>query len=453
VQFGGQTPLKLAEALEQAKVPILGTSPDMIDLAEDRDRFKKLLHKLKLRQPTSGIATSPKEARTIAEAVGYPIVIRPSYVLGGRAMEIVLDAAQLDRYIARLAGDLDRPSELVVSHKRPLLIDRYLSDAIEVDVDCLADGKDTTIVGIMEHIEEAGIHSGDSACALPPHSLGESAIAELERQTRALALALEVGGLMNVQYAIKDGDIYVLEVNPRASRTVPFVAKVIGVPVAKIAARIMAGESLASFGLKAAAFDHIGVKEAVFPFARFPGVDTVLGPEMKSTGEVMGIDRNFAIAFAKSQIGGGSRLPRTGTVFVSVRDADKPRVLEAVRLLVSLGFRIIATSGTQRYLAEQGLPASRINKVLEGRPHIVDAIANGGVQLVFNTTEGATALADSRSLRRAALLHKVPYYTTLSGAVAAAQGIKAYLGGDFEVRALQSYFGGKAASGKPGPAA
>jgi carbamoyl-phosphate synthase large subunit len=453
VQFGGQTPLKLAEALEQAKAPILGTSPDMIDLAEDRDRFKKLLHKLKLRQPTSGIATSPKEARTIAETVGYPIVIRPSYVLGGRAMEIVLDAAQLDRYIARLAGDLDRPSELVVSHKRPLLIDRYLSDAIEVDVDCLADGKDTTVVGIMEHIEEAGIHSGDSACALPPHSLGESAIAELERQTRALALALEVGGLMNVQYAIKDGDIYVLEVNPRASRTVPFVAKVIGVPVAKIAARIMAGETLASFGLKAASFDHIGVKEAVFPFARFPGVDTVLGPEMKSTGEVMGIDRNFAIAFAKSQIGGGSRLPRTGTVFVSVRDADKPRVLEAVRLLVSLGFRIIATSGTQRYLAERGLPASRINKVLEGRPHIVDAIANGGVQLVFNTTDGATALADSRSLRRAALLHKVPYYTTLSGAVAAAQGIKAYLGGDFEVRALQSYFGGKAASGKPGPAA
>ncbi len=453
VQFGGQTPLKLAEALEQAKVPILGTSPDMIDLAEDRDRFKKLLHKLGLRQPTSGIATSPKEARTIAEAVGYPIVIRPSYVLGGRAMEIVLDAAQLDRYIARLAGDLDRPSELVVSHKRPLLIDRYLSDAIEVDVDCLADGKDTTIVGIMEHIEEAGIHSGDSACALPPHSLGESAIAELERQTRALARALKVGGLMNVQYAIKDGDIYVLEVNPRASRTVPFVAKVIGVPVAKIAARIMAGESLASFELKPARFDHIGVKEAVFPFARFPGVDTVLGPEMKSTGEVMGIDRNFAIAFAKSQIGGGSRLPRSGTVFVSVRDADKPRVLDAVRLLVSLGFRIIATSGTQRYLAEQGLPASRINKVLEGRPHIVDAIANGGVQLVFNTTEGATALADSRSLRRAALLHKVPYYTTLSGAVAAAQGIKAYLGGDFEVRALQSYFGGKAASGKPGPAA
>jgi len=453
VQFGGQTPLKLAEALEQAKIPILGTSPDMIDLAEDRDRFKKLLDKLKLRQPKSGVATSPKAARAIAEEVGYPIVIRPSYVLGGRAMEIVADAAQLDRYIARLAGDLDRPSELVVSPKRPLLIDRYLSDAIEVDVDCLADGKDTTIVGIMEHIEEAGIHSGDSACALPPHSLGKAAIDELERQTRALALALEVGGLMNVQYAIKNGDIYVLEVNPRASRTVPFVAKVIGVPVAKIAARIMAGETLASFGLKSAAFDHVGVKEAVFPFARFPGVDTVLGPEMKSTGEVMGIDRNFAVAFAKSQIGGGTRLPRSGTVFVSVKDADKPRVLEPVRLLVSLGFRIIATSGTQRYLAEQGLPTGRINKVLEGRPHIVDAIANGEVQLVFNTTEGATALADSRSLRRAALLHKVPYYTTLSGAVAAAQGIKAYLGGDLEVRALQSYFGGKAASGQPEPAA
>jgi carbamoyl-phosphate synthase large subunit len=453
VQFGGQTPLKLAEPLEKAKIPILGTSPDMIDLAEDRDRFNGLIRKLGLRQPKSGIATSPQQAHAIADAIGYPIVIRPSYVLGGRAMEIVHDVAQLDRYIVRLAGDLDRPSELVVSDKRPLLIDSYLSDAIEVDVDCLADGKDTAIVGIMEHIEEAGIHSGDSACALPPHSLSPAVIGELERQSRALALALEVGGLMNVQYAIKDGDIYVLEVNPRASRTVPFVAKVIGVPVAKIAARIMAGESLAGFDLKLAPPDHVGVKEAVFPFARFPGVDTVLGPEMKSTGEVMGLDRDFAMAFAKSQIGGGSRLPREGTVFVSVRDADKPRVLEAIRLLVSLGFKIIGTSGTQRYLAEQGVPASKINKVAEGRPHIVDAIKNGGVQLVFNTTEGATALADSRSLRRAALLHKVPYYTTLSGAVAAAQGIKAYLGGDLEVRALQSYFGGKVISGKPGPAA
>jgi carbamoyl-phosphate synthase large subunit len=444
VQFGGQTPLKLAEPLEQAKVPILGTSPDAIDLAEDRDRFKRLLDRLKLRQPQNGIATTPEEARAIAEAVGYPIVIRPSYVLGGRAMEIVHEAPHLDRYIVRLAADLDRPSELVVSDKRPLLIDRYLSDAIEVDVDCLADGKDTFIAGIMEHIEEAGVHSGDSACALPPHSLQPKTIAELERQTRELALALRVGGLMNVQYAIKDGDIYVLEVNPRASRTVPFVAKVIGRPVAKIAARIMAGESLASFKLAPKPLEHIGVKEAVFPFARFPGVDTVLGPEMKSTGEVMGIDRSFEIAFAKSQIGGGSRLPKSGTVFVSVRDADKPRILDAVRLLAGLGFKVIATSGTQRFLRENSIAAEKVNKVLEGRPHIVDAIKNGGVQLVFNTTEGVTALADSRSLRREALLHKVPYYTTLSGAVAAAQGIKAHLGGDLEVRALQSYFSGEA---------
>jgi carbamoyl-phosphate synthase large subunit len=393
-------------------------------------------------QAESGIAKSPREARKIADQIGYPVLIRPSYVLGGRAMEIVYDGMQLDRYIVRLAGDLDRPNELVVSAKRPLLIDRYLSDAIEVDVDCLADGTDAAIAGIMEHIEEAGIHSGDSACSLPPYSLGADMIAELGRQTRELALALHVGGLMNVQYAIKDGDIYVLEVNPRASRTVPFVAKVIGLPVAKIAARIMAGETLASLDFRPPQHRHVAVKEAVFPFARFPGVDTVLGPEMKSTGEVMGIDHSFAVAFAKSQIGGGSRLPRAGTVFVSVRDADKPRILEAMRLLASLGFRVIATGGTQRYLEEQGIATERVNKVAEGRPHIVDAIRNGGVQLVFNTTEGAMALADSRSLRRAALLHKVPYYTTLSGAVAAAQGIKAYLAGDLEVRALQSYFNG-----------
>jgi carbamoyl-phosphate synthase large subunit len=444
VQFGGQTPLKLAEALEKANVPILGTSPDMIDLAEDRDRFQKLLATLKLRQPENGIANSPGQAKATAERMGYPVVIRPSYVLGGRGMEIVHDSHQLDRYITRLAGDLNRPSELVVSDKRPLLIDRYLTDAIEVDVDCLADGKDTFIAGIMEHIEEAGIHSGDSACALPPHSLDAKTIAELERQTRALALALKVGGLMNVQYAIKNGDIFVLEVNPRASRTVPFVAKVVGIPVAKIAARVMAGEKLASFDLKPPSIPHVGVKEAVFPFARFPGVDTVLGPEMKSTGEVMGIDTTFETAFAKSQLGGGTRLPKAGTVFVSVRDVDKARIVDTLRLLTTLGFKIIATSGTQRYLNEQGLAATKINKVLEGRPHIVDAIKNGDVQLVFNTTEGATALADSRSLRAAALLHKVPYYTTLSGAVAAAQGIKAFLGGDLEVRALQSYFSSRA---------
>ncbi|MGE0062276.1 MAG: carbamoyl-phosphate synthase large subunit [Xanthobacteraceae bacterium] len=444
VQFGGQTPLKLADALEKAKIPILGTSPDAIDLAEDRDRFKSLLDKLKLRQPQNAIAPSPTAARDAADRIGYPVVIRPSYVLGGRAMEIVYDKAQLDRYLARLTSDLNRPSELVVSKKSPLLIDRYLTDATEVDVDCLCDGKDTFIAGIMEHIEEAGIHSGDSACSLPPYSLKTETIAELERQTRDLALALNVGGLMNVQYAIKDGAIYVLEVNPRASRTVPFVAKVIGLPVAKIAARVMAGESLASFKLKPPVYKHVAVKEAVFPFARFPGVDTVLGPEMKSTGEVMGLDHEHHIAFVKSQLGGGSRLPKSGTVFVSVRDADKPRVLDAVKLLGDLGFKIIATSGNQRFLAEHGIPAARVNKATEGRPSIVDAIKNGEVQLVFNTTEGASALADSHSLRQAALLHKVPYYTTLSGAVAAAQGIKAYLGGDLEVHALQSYFNGRA---------
>ena len=444
VQFGGQTPLKLAEPLERANVPILGTSPDAIDLAEDRDRFKQLIEQLGLRQPQSGIATSPGEARKIADGIGYPIVIRPSYVLGGRAMEIVHDGTQLDRYLVRLLADLDRPSELVVSDKRPLLIDRYLTDATEVDVDCLADGTDTMIAGIMEHIEEAGIHSGDSACSLPPHSLSRDTIAELERQTRALALALKVGGLMNVQYAIKNGDIYVLEVNPRASRTVPFVAKVIGLPFAKLAARIMAGETLKSLAPKAPRIEHVGVKEAVFPFARFPGVDTVLGPEMKSTGEVMGLDRSFAVAFAKSQLGGGTNLPRAGTVFVSVRDADKPRILETIKMLEKLGFQVIATGGTQRYLSQNGVVVEKINKVLEGRPHIVDRIKNGGVHLVFNTTEGLAALTDSRSLRREALLHKVPYYTTLSGAVAAALGIKAYLEGDLEVRALQSHFGGSA---------
>src|SRR3954469_4724224 len=456
VQFGGQTPLKLAESLEAANVPILGTSPDAIDLAEDRNRFKLLLDKLKLKQPENGIAYSVEQARLIAADLGYPFVVRPSYVLGGRAMQIIREESQLGDYLLGTLPELvphdvkarypnDKTGQInTVLGKNPLLFDRYLSDAIEVDVDCLADGKDTFIAGIMEHIEEAGIHSGDSACSLPPHSLDRKKIAELERQTRALALALNVGGLMNVQYAIKDGDIYVLEVNPRASRTVPFVAKVIGLPVAKIAARIMAGETLASLNLKPPKFEHVGVKEAVFPFARFPGVDTVLGPEMKSTGEVMGLDMSFDMAFAKSQIGGGSSLPRQGTVFVSMRDSDKPRIVEAVKLLEKLGFKVIATGGTQRYLSQNGVTSDKINKVLEGRPHIVDRIKNGGVQLVFNTTDGVAALTDSRSLRRAALLHKVPYYTTLAGAVAAAQGIKAHLEGDLQVRALQSYFGGKA---------
>ena len=323
----------------------------------------------------------------------------------------------------------------------PLLFDRYLSEAIEVDVDALCDGKDVFVAGIMEHIEEAGIHSGDSACSLPPHSLSPALIAEIETQTRKLALALDVGGLMNVQYAIKNGDIYVLEVNPRASRTVPFVAKVIGLPLAKIAARLMAGEKLASFNLSdRPRFDHIGVKEAVFPFARFPNVDTVLGPEMRSTGEVMGLARSFAVAFAKSQLGSGTKVPTAGTVFVSVKDADKARIMDAMGLLTELGFKIQATDGTLKVLQAGGLPAHKINKVSEGRPHVVDMIKNGGIQLVINTTEGAQALADSRSIRQAALLHKVPYYTTLAGAVAAAQGIRAYRAGDLDIRALQDCF-------------
>ncbi|MCK0196772.1 carbamoyl-phosphate synthase large subunit [Ancylobacter sp. 6x-1] len=453
VQFGGQTPLKLARALEEAEIPILGTSPDAIDLAEDRDRFKTLLDKLKLRQPANGIAYSVEQARLVAGDLGYPLVVRPSYVLGGRAMQIIHDNGQLGDYLldtlpglvpndvkARYPNDKTGQINTVLG-KNPLLFDRYLTDATEVDVDCLSDGTDTFICGIMEHIEEAGIHSGDSACSLPPHSLTKEMIAALEKQTRDMALALKVGGLMNVQYAIKDGKIYVLEVNPRASRTVPFVAKVIGEPIAKIASRVMAGETLASFGLTPKPLNHVAVKEAVFPFARFPGVDTVLGPEMRSTGEVMGLDASYEVAFAKSQLGGGTKVPKSGTVFVSVREDDKPRIVESIRLLSTLGFKVIATSGTQRYLAEHGIESAKINKVLEGRPHIVDAIKNGEVQLVFNTTEGAQALADSRSLRRAALLHKVPYYTTLSGAVAAALGIKAYIGGDLKVRALQDYFG------------
>ncbi|MGU3492800.1 carbamoyl-phosphate synthase large subunit [Xanthobacteraceae bacterium A53D] len=452
VQFGGQTPLKLARALEEADVPILGTSPDAIDLAEDRDRFKTLLDKLKLRQPANGIAYSVEQGRVVAGELGYPLVVRPSYVLGGRAMQIIRDDAQLGDYLLETLPGLvpqdvkarypnDKTGQInTVLGKNPLLFDRYLSDAIEVDVDALCDGKDVVIAGIMEHIEEAGIHSGDSACSLPPHSLDAATIEALEKQTAAMALALGVGGLMNVQYAIKDGTIYVLEVNPRASRTVPFVAKVVGSPIAKIASRVMAGEALASFGLKKTELKHIAVKEAVFPFARFPGVDTVLGPEMRSTGEVMGLDTDYGVAFAKSQLGGGTKVPKSGTVFVSVKDADKERILPTIQMLAGLGFKIIATSGTQRFLAEHGVEAGKINKVLEGRPHIVDAIKNGDVQLVFNTTEGSQALSDSRSLRRAALLHKVPYYTTLSGAIAAAQGVKAYVGGDLQVRPLQSYF-------------
>ena len=457
VQFGGQTPLKLAHALEQAGIPILGTSPDMIDLAEDRDRFKRLLDKLGLKQPQNGIAYSVEQSRLVLQELGLPLVVRPSYVLGGRAMEILRDEQAFDRYLLGTLPELvpndikarypnDKTGQInTLLGKNPLLFDRYLTDAIEVDVDCVSDGKDVFIAGIMEHIEEAGIHSGDSACALPPHSLKPAMIAELERQTKELALALNVVGLMNVQYALKDDTIFVLEVNPRASRTVPFVAKVVGKPIAKIASRIMAGQSLASFELKAEPYDHIAVKEAVFPFARFPGVDVVLGPEMRSTGEVIGLDSSFGVAFAKSQLGSGTIVPKKGTVFVSVRDSDKERIVPTMRMLSDLGFEIMATVGTLRYLEDHGVKGKMINKVLEGRPHIVDAIKNGGVQLVFNTTEGKQALADSRSLRRTALLHKVPYYTTLSGAIAAAEGIKAYMAGDLEVKALQDYFEGKPA--------
>jgi carbamoyl-phosphate synthase large subunit len=453
VQFGGQTPLKLAQALVKAGVPILGTSPDMIDLAEDRDRFQRLLTKIGLKQPQNGIAYSVEQGRLIAAQLGLPLVVRPSYVLGGRAMQIIRDEEALNSYLLGTLPELV-PGEIRAKYPNdktgqintllgtnPLLFDRYLDGAIEVDVDALSDGKDVFVCGIMEHIEEAGIHSGDSACSLPPYSLSAELIDELKRQTVALAKALEVGGLMNVQYAIRDGEIFVLEVNPRASRTVPFVAKTIGEPIAKIASRVMAGESLASFGLTEKTLGHVAVKEAVFPFARFPGVDTILGPEMRSTGEVMGLNGSFASAFAKSQIGAGTGVPVEGTVFVSMRDQDKESVLDAVRRLERLGFRIIATSGTQRYLAEHGIACTKVNKVLEGRPHIVDAIKNGEVQLVFNTTEGAQALSDSRSMRRAALLHKVPYYTTLAGAVAAAKGIEAYKTGGLEVRPLQSYFG------------
>jgi carbamoyl-phosphate synthase large subunit len=435
VQFGGQTPLNLAAALERERIPILGTSPDAIDLAEDRERFQKLLKGLGLRQPDNGTAYSAAEAEAIAHRIGYPVVIRPSYVLGGRAMEIVHDTVGLNRYISRA---------VVVSGTSPVLIDRYLQDAIEVDVDAVADGDDVYLAGIMEHIEEAGIHSGDSACSLPPYSLGPETIAEIERQTVSLARALNVIGLMNVQFAVKDGDVYVLEVNPRASRTVPFVAKATGVPIAKIAARVMAGEKLTALlgdilrnGRPGR--DHVAVKEAVFPFARFPGVDLILGPEMKSTGEVMGLDADFGRAFAKSQLGVGTELPQSGCVFVSVRDRDKENLVEPCRALAEWGFELVATRGTARKLIEEGMPVTIVNKVQEGRPNIVDAMRSGRVQLVFNTTEGAQAISDSFSLRRTALTHGIPYYTTVAGARAAVQAIGALRKGSLEVAPLQSY--------------
>jgi len=434
VQFGGQTPLKLAKALEKEGIPILGTSPDAIDLAEDRARFQRLLKKLKLRQPDAGTATSLPEARKIADKIGYPVLLRPSYVLGGRAMELIHNQAGLERYMTTAVS---------VSGDHPVLVDRFLAGAIEVDVDALSDGTTVHVAGIMEHIEEAGIHSGDSACSLPPYSLSDEIIAEIKRQTELLAKALNVIGLMNIQYAVKDGEVFLIEVNPRASRTVPFVAKATGVPIAKIAARIMTGENLDSFQLtKIASGTHIAVKEAVFPFARFPGVDVVLGPEMKSTGEVMGIDSDFGRAFAKAQLGSGVELPEKGCVFISVREEDKDLFVDPARQLSELGFKLMATRGTARHLASQGLEVDPINKVAEGQPHIVDAMINGDVQLVLNTTEGEQAIKDSFSLRRTALLHSVPYYTTLAGARAAVMAIAAMKQGTLDVAPLQSYFKG-----------
>ncbi|MCG8508528.1 MAG: carbamoyl-phosphate synthase large subunit, partial [Rhodospirillales bacterium] len=432
VQFGGQTPLKLAAALEAAKIPILGTSPDAIDLAEDRERFQALLKDLNLRQPANGLARSLEEAKAVADDIGFPLVIRPSYVLGGRAMEIVHDHPALERYITHAVS---------VSGDSPVLLDSYLQDAIEVDVDALSDGQDVYIAGIMQHIEEAGVHSGDSACSLPPHSLSEQTVDEIRRQARELALALKVVGLMNVQFAVKDADIYILEVNPRASRTVPFVAKATGVPIAKIAARVMAGAKLSEFDLPdRPARDHVAVKEAVFPFARFPGVDIILGPEMKSTGAVMGIDSDFRRAFAKSQLGAGALLPESGTVFISVKDRDKEEAAKIGRRLADMGYELMATGGTTEFLTGCGLKVNRVNKVLEGRPHCVDAIISNRVQLVINTTEGAQAVSDSFSIRRSALTHGVPHYTTMSGAVAAVDALEALRAGTLEVAPLQSYF-------------
>jgi carbamoyl-phosphate synthase large subunit len=434
VQYGGQTPLKLSQALPAAGIPILGTSADAIDVAEDRERFQQLLQKLGLKQPDNGIARSTQEAEAIAERVGYPIVIRPSYVLGGRAMEIVFEKPQLQRYMREAVQ---------VSGKNPVLIDRYLNDAIEVDVDCICDGTSVYVAGVMEHIEEAGIHSGDSACSLPPYSLSPSMITELKDETDALARAIGVVGLMNVQYAIKDGAVYVLEVNPRASRTVPFVAKATGVAIAKIGALVMAGQKLEKFALDDTAISrHVAVKEAVFPFARFPSVDTILGPEMKSTGEVMGLDHSFERAFAKAQLGAGVVLPTGGCVFLSVRDNDKPGLVALARRLTEMGFSILATRGTAVRIREAGLPVRVVNKVLEGRPHCVDAIRSGDIQMVINTSQGAQSTADSFDIRRNALTHGIPHYTTIAGARAAVHAIAALKAGTLEVAPLQSYFYG-----------
>ena len=451
VQFGGQTPLKLANALEVEGIPILGTSPDAIDLAEDRERFQALVNQLGLKQPKNGIASTDAQALEIASEIGFPLVIRPSYVLGGRAMEIVRDMDQLKRYIS---------DAVVVSGDSPVLLDSYLSGAVECDVDALCDGKNVHVAGIMQHIEEAGVHSGDSACSLPPHSLSKEITDELVEQTEALAKALNVVGLMNVQFAVKDNEVYLIEVNPRASRTVPFVAKATDSAIASIAARLMAGEPLSNFPKREAyrdvSYDEqipsadpmtladpmlpwFSVKEAVMPFARFPGVDTILGPEMRSTGEVMGWDRNFGRAFLKAQMGAGMDLPKSGKVFFSIKDDDKmDEMKEAATNLLELGFQIVATSGTSKWLSDVGIPCEKVNKVYEGRPNIVDHLKNGEIKLVVNTTEGTQSINDSREIRSVALFDKIPYFTTAAAAIAAVMAMRARNEGDLTVKPLQA---------------
>ena len=433
VQYGGQTPLKLSQALHKAGIPILGTSAEAIDIAEDRERFQQLLKGLGLKQPQNGTARTLEAAADEAERIGYPVVVRPSYVLGGRAMEIAYNREQLMRFGAEAVK---------VSGENPILIDQYLVDAIEVDVDCIADRDGNVhVAGVMEHIEEAGIHSGDSACSLPPYSLPPAIVTELKAETVAMARALKVQGLMNVQYAVKDNEIYVLEVNPRASRTVPFVAKATGVAVAKIGARVMAGAKLAEFGLDDdAIYRHVAVKEAVFPFNRFPNVDVILGPEMKSTGEVMGLDVSFERAFLKSQLGAGVKLPESGTAFISVKESDKGAAVTLARRLAEMGFRVFATRGTAARIREAGFACEIVNKVLEGRPHCVDAIKSGDIQLVINTTGGGQSVADSFDIRRSALTQGVPHYTTLAGARAAVHAIAALRAGTLDVAPLQAYF-------------
>jgi carbamoyl-phosphate synthase large subunit len=431
VQFGGQTPLKLAVPLEREGVKILGTTPDSIDRAEDRKRFKQLLHKLDLKQPDSDTAKSPNEAREAAGKIGYPVMVRPSYVLGGRAMEIVYDEASLVDYMHRAVE---------ASPEHPVLIDKYLEDAVEVDVDAVSDGELVAIGGVMQHIEEAGIHSGDSACSLPPYSLGEEIIDEIKRQTRALARELNVVGLMNVQFAVKDSEVFMLEVNPRASRTVPFVSKATGVPLAKVAAKVMAGSTLKEAGFtREREVGHIAVKEAVLPFDRFHGVDTILGPEMKSTGEVMGIDMNFGLAYSKAQTSSKNVLPASGKIIFSIKDKDKPYAVPIAKKLIEMGFEIIATRGTAAYLGENGLQVRVVNKVAEGRPHIVDLIKNREADFVVNTVTGAQAQRDSVSIRQSALQYGVPYTTTIAGAGAVVNAVEMLRLKKLSIKPIQEY--------------